>query len=77
MQKDFEILMQQYDFMEKRYEELTKYFCIDKKTSMEEVFGDLAHFSKDFEVQYTHGHVNCGSSSWMSMCQICCEYCTS
>ena len=43
--------MQQYDFMEKRYDEMAKYFCIDKKTSMEEVFGDLAHFAKDFEVQ--------------------------
>ena len=42
--------MQQYEFMEKRFAELAKYFCIDKKTSMEEVFGDLAHFCKDFEV---------------------------
>lgn len=44
-------MMQQYDFMEKRFEELAKYFCLDrKKASMEEVFGDLANFTKDFEV---------------------------
>ena len=37
--------------MEKRYEELSKFFCFDrKKTSMEEFFGDLATFLRDFEV---------------------------
>lgn len=37
--------------MEKRYEELSKYFAFDKKkTSIEEFFGDISSFFKDFEV---------------------------
>ena len=37
--------------MEKRFDELSKFFCFDrKKTSMEELFGDLTTFFKDFEV---------------------------
>ena len=39
--------------MNKRFEELSKYFCFDrKKTSMEEFFGDLTAFYKDFEVSH-------------------------
>lgn len=45
------MLKQQYELMEKRYEELAKYFCFDrKKITMEEFFGDLSTFLRDFEV---------------------------
>lgn len=50
--REFEGLKQQFELMDKRYEELSKYFCFDrKKSSMEEFFGDLATFIKDFEVK--------------------------
>ena len=40
--------------MNKRFEELAEYFCFDrKKTSVEEFFGDLSTFIKDFEVGFT------------------------
>ena len=49
--REFETLKQQSELMDKRYEELSKFFCFDrKKTSMEELFGDLTSFFKDFEV---------------------------
>lgn len=47
------MLKQQFELMDKRYEELSKYFCFDrKKTSMEEFFGDLATFLREFEVNF-------------------------
>lgn len=37
--------------MEKKYEEIGTYFCFDhKKVPMEEFFGDLSSFMKEFEV---------------------------
>ena len=37
--------------MEKKYEEIGTYFCFDhKKVPMEEFFGDLSAFMKEFEV---------------------------
>ena len=43
--------------MEKKYEEIGTYFCFDpKKVPMEEFFGDLAAFMKEFEV-CSSGHV--------------------
>ena len=43
--------------MEKKYDELAKYFCFDrKKTTMEEFFGDLSAFCKDFEVSSSPQH---------------------
>lgn len=53
--QEFESLKQQADLMEKRYEELSKYFAFDKKkSSMEEFFGDITAFLKDFEVHNVH-----------------------
>lgn len=41
----------QYQLMEKKFEELSEYYCFDrKKVSMEEFFGDITQFCKDFEV---------------------------
>ena len=41
----------QYQLMEKKFEELSVYYCFDrKKVSMEEFFGDITQFCKDFEV---------------------------
>ena len=41
--------------MDKKYDELASYYCFDrKKLSMEEFFGDLSAFCKDFEVSWFH-----------------------
>ena len=49
-------LQEQYDLMEKKFDELAKYYCFDrKKVSMEEFFGDLSSFSKDFDVSGWQG----------------------
>lgn len=41
----------QYQLMEKKFEELSQFYCFDrKKVSMEEFFGDITQFCKDFEV---------------------------
>ena len=51
----FHKLQDQYMLMEKKYDELANYFCFDrKKTTMEEFFGDLTSFCKDFEVGREH-----------------------
>ena len=39
--------------MEKKYEEIGAFFCFDpKKIPMEEFFGDLTSFIKEFEVGF-------------------------
>ena len=39
--------------MEKKYEEISVYFAFDpKKVPMEEFFGDVTAFMKEFEVHY-------------------------
>lgn len=41
----------QHQLMEKKFEELAVFYCFDrKKVSMEEFFGDITQFCKDFEV---------------------------
>jgi len=46
----FRRVVDQQKLMEEKFEEIIKYFCLDKKTTMEEFFGDLSHFLKEFEV---------------------------
>ena len=42
--------------MEKKFDDLTNYYSMDrKKFSMEEFFGDLTMFCKDFEVEERGG----------------------
>ena len=44
-------LRDQYMQMEKKFEELATFYCFDrKKVSMDEFFGDISLFCKDFEV---------------------------
>ena len=40
----------QHKLMEEKFKEIVSYYCLDTKTSMEEFFGDLSHFLKEFEV---------------------------
>ena len=55
--QEFKSLKQQSELMDQRFEELSKYFCFDrKKMSMEEFFGDLTTFFKDFEVHVYFFH---------------------
>ena len=52
-EEKYKKLSEQHALMEKRYEELSSYYCFDrKKVSMEEFFGDLTQFCKEFEVSY-------------------------
>ena len=45
-------IKEQHQLMEKKYTELAEYYCFDrKKMSMEEFFGDITQFCKDFEVR--------------------------
>ena len=47
----FRKLQEKFILMEKKFHELANYFCFDsKKVSMEEFFGDLSAFIKDFDV---------------------------
>ena len=47
----FRRVADQHKLMEEKFKEITSYYCIDdKKTTMEEFFGDLSHFLKEFEV---------------------------
>lgn len=46
----FRRLTDQHKLMEEKFDEIIKYYCLDKKTTMEEFFGDLSHFMKEFEV---------------------------
>lgn len=48
----FKKIKDQHELMEKKYDELSEYYCFDrKKVSMEEFFGDITQFTKDFEVR--------------------------
>ena len=50
-EKEAANLQQQLELMDKKFDELAKYFAFDrKKISIEEFFGDLSGFIKDFEV---------------------------
>lgn len=45
-------MQDQHQLMEKKFEELSKYYAFDrKKMTMEEFFGDISQFCKDFEVR--------------------------
>ena len=47
----FKKLEEQHQFMEKKFEDLATFYCFDrKKTTMEEFFGDIIMFCKDFDV---------------------------
>ena len=51
-EEKFKRIKDQHELMEKKYEELSEYYCFDrKKVSMEEFFGDITQFAKDFEVR--------------------------
>lgn len=48
----FKNLQDQYQLMEKKFAEMAEYYCFDrKKITMEEFFGDISQFCKDFEVR--------------------------
>lgn len=48
----FKKLHDQHKLMEKKFDELSEYYCFDrKKTTAEEFFGDISQFTKDFEVR--------------------------
>ena len=50
----FKKLEDQFQFMEKKFEDLASYYCFDrKKVTMEEFFGDIMMFCKDFDVSWT------------------------
>ena len=50
-EEKFKKVKDQYQLMDKKFEELSGYYCFDrKKVSMEDFFGDIAQFCKDFEV---------------------------
>ena len=47
----FKKLEDQFQFMEKKFEDLAHFYCFDrKKVTMEEFFGDIIMFCKDFDV---------------------------
>ena len=47
----FKKLQDAFQFMDKKFEDLAVYYCFDrKKTTMEEFFGDIIMFCKDFDV---------------------------
>lgn len=47
----FRRVTEQHKLMEEKFKEITTYYCLDdKKTTIEEFFGDLSHFLKEFEV---------------------------
>ena len=44
-------LKDDYELLEQKFDELATFYCFDKKkTTMEEFFGDITAFVKDFEV---------------------------
>ena len=50
-QGEFTRLQEQYKLMDRAFSELLNYFCLDrKKAPIDEFFGDLNNFLKDFEV---------------------------
>ena len=46
----FRRVTDQHKLMEEKFREIVSYFCLNDKTTMEEFFGDLSHFLKEFEV---------------------------
>ena len=47
-------MTQQLELMDKKFDELSRYFAFDrKKISIEDFFGDLIAFIKDFDVSRT------------------------
>ena len=49
----FRRVVDQQKLMEEKFKEIVSYYCLDeKKMSMEEFFGDLSHFLKEFEVWF-------------------------
>lgn len=47
----FKTVQNQFMLMVKKYDELAEFYCFDrKKVSMDEFFGDLCQFCKEFEV---------------------------
>ena len=47
----FKRVSDQHKLMEEKFKEIIVYYCLDeKKTTMDEFFGDLSHFLKEFEV---------------------------
>ena len=49
----FRKLEDQFQFMEKKFEDLATFYCFDrKKVTMEEFFGDVVMFCKDFDVSW-------------------------
>jgi len=58
-EEKFKKLQEQYLLMSKKYDELAEYFCFDrKKVPMDEFFGDLSQFCKEFEV-------SCKDNPWL------------
>lgn len=52
-ENEFKKIQEQHQLMEKKFDELSEYYCFDrKKTPMEEFFGDIVQFCKDFEVSW-------------------------
>lgn len=50
-EEKFKKLQEQHKLMDKKFEELSKFYVFDrKKVSMEEFFGDISQFCKDFDV---------------------------
>ncbi len=48
----FKKLLDQFQLMEKKCEDLSNFYVFDrKKVTMEEFFGDISFFLKDFEVR--------------------------
>lgn len=69
----FKKLQDQYQLMDKKLKELSEYFCFDrKKIPMEELFGDISQFCKDFEVRVLKCAV-CLSLRYWGWCCVCAE----
>lgn len=62
----FKQIKGQHELMDKKYGELSEYYCFDrKKVSMEEFFGDITQFTKDFEVRALSSGTSCLQGSCM------------
>ena len=49
----FSNVEKQFQLMDKKFEDLAVFYCFDRtKVTMEEFFGDIAMFCKDFDVSY-------------------------
>ena len=53
-------LKDDYELLEQKFDELATFYCFDKKkTTLEEFFGDITTFVKDFEVGALGGGGGC------------------